>query len=80
MNDQELADLAKKRAASKVINQGWIWDTAKPKYKITQEEIDSITVSDIPKEEKAKIDAALTKGKLPLTDANRLEAYKRSIK
>lgn len=79
MNDQDLAMLAKKRAKDVVIKQGFFFDDVKKKFEITPEDIDNIKASDIPKSEQAKIDAALTKAKLPLTEANRLNAYKRNI-
>lgn len=79
MNDQELANLAKSRAKDIVIKKGWFFDDVKKKFEITPEDVENIKASDIPKSEQAKIDAALTKAKLPLTEANRLNAYKRNI-
>ena len=79
MNDQDLANLAKSRAKDIVIKKGWFFDDVKKKFELTPEDVENIKASDIPKSEQAKIDAALTKAKLPLTEANRLNAYKRNI-
>lgn len=60
-----------------VTDKGWLWDTKKYKFETMPDESFDIKASDVPKEERYKIESALKRKNLPVTDEAVLDLYKR---
>lgn len=62
-----------------VTDKGFIWDTKKRLFEVDPGESFELDIDSVPKSEKAKIEEALRRRNIPVTDATVLELYKRKV-
>ena len=68
-NNNELRDIAHALMVDTVTHDGWLWDTKKRGFELTDE--------DVPAEDRKQIEAALRKRKVPATADRIMQMYKR---
>lgn len=69
VNNQEMQRIIDNMMVEAVTNKGWIWDTKKRVFEIQPEDkIEDVSIKDIPRVERLKIEQALQKRQIPITD------------
>ena len=77
VSSKELSEITDDLIIEGVTQKGWFWDTKKRKYELAPGERLQFEIKDVPAAERAKIEAALKKKGLKVTDDKVLDLYSR---
>lgn len=77
LTNQEVAEIANGLMTEVVTQRGWFTDTTKPRFELKKEDIQQITIDDVPAEDSQAIKEYLRYKQIPVSDDKIVDIYRR---